>query len=95
MVFRYAIATARAERDPSMDLRGALTTPQVNHRATIIDPKGIGALLRAIDGLMGNRRPALRYVWRRTFLCDPVNCGTLSGKSLTLTARYGASRQRK
>ena len=38
MVFRYAIATGRAERDPSMDLRGALTTPQVSHRATIVDP---------------------------------------------------------
>jgi hypothetical protein len=29
MVFRYAIATGRAERDPSVDLRGALTTPAV------------------------------------------------------------------
>src|SRR5262249_8637003 len=53
MVFRYAIATGRAERDPSMDLRGALTAPPVNHRATIIDPKSIGALLRAIDGFDG------------------------------------------
>src|SRR5262249_29414158 len=43
MVFRYAIATGRAERDPSMDLRGALTAPQVNHRPAITDPKGIGA----------------------------------------------------
>src|SRR3979411_1997568 len=53
MVFRYAIATGRAERDPSMDLRGALTTPQVNHRATIVDPIAIGGLLRAIDGFDG------------------------------------------
>jgi integrase len=53
MVFRYAIATGRAERDPSMDLRGALTAPRVNHRATIVDPKSIGALLRAIDGFDG------------------------------------------
>jgi integrase len=53
MVFRYAIATGRADRDPSMDLRGALTMPPVNHRATIIDPLGIGALLRAIDGFDG------------------------------------------
>jgi integrase len=53
MVFRYAIATARAERDPSMDLRGALTTPQVSHRATIVDPTAIGGLLRAIDGFDG------------------------------------------
>ena len=53
MVFRYAIATGRAERDPSTDLRGALTTPQVSHRATIVDPSGIGALLRAIEGFDG------------------------------------------
>jgi integrase len=64
MVFCYAIATGRAERNPSMDLRGALTTPQVNHRATIIDPKSIGALLRAIDGFDGQptTRSALRLV---------------------------------
>ena len=36
-----------------MDLRGALTTPQVSHRATIVDPSGIGALLRAIEGFEG------------------------------------------
>jgi len=36
-----------------MDLRGALTTPQVSHRATIVDPSGIGALLRAIEGFDG------------------------------------------
>ncbi len=53
MVFRYAIATGRAERDPSLDLRGALTTPQVSHRATIVDPIAIGALLRAIVGFDG------------------------------------------
>jgi integrase len=53
MVFRYAIATGRAERDPSMDLRGALTTPQVSHHPTIVDPVGIGALLLAINGFDG------------------------------------------
>jgi integrase len=53
MVFRYAIATGRAERDPSVDLRGALTAPKVIHRAAIIDPAGIGALLRAIEDYDG------------------------------------------
>src|SRR5215471_309836 len=53
MVFRYAIATGRAERDPSGDLRGALTAPKVTHRATIVDPAGIGALLRAIEDYDG------------------------------------------
>ena len=62
MVFRYAIATGRAERDPSVDLRGALTAPTVKHRATILDPAAIGALLRAIEGFDGQptTRAALR-----------------------------------
>ena len=55
MVFRYAIATGRAERDPSIDLRGALTAPKVIHRAAIVDPAGIGALLRAIEDYDGLR----------------------------------------
>ena len=62
MVFRYAIATGRAERDPSGDLRGALTAPTVKHRATIVEPKAIGALLRAVEGFDGQptTRAALR-----------------------------------
>jgi integrase len=53
MVFRYAIATGRATRDISVDLRGALTTPKVSHRAAITDPVELGALLRAIQGYSG------------------------------------------
>lgn len=52
-VFRYAIATARAENDPTFALRDALTTPQVTHRAAVTTPKEFGALLRAIDGYTG------------------------------------------
>lgn len=52
-VFRYAIATGRAERDPSADLRGALAAPTVKHRPAITEPKAIGALLRTIDGFEG------------------------------------------
>jgi len=53
-VFRFAIATGRAERDPTTDLRGALITPTVTHRATIVEPTAVGALLRAIDGFEGH-----------------------------------------
>ncbi len=52
-VFRYAIATARAENDPTFALRDALTTPKVTHRAAVTTPKALGALLRAIDGYQG------------------------------------------
>lgn len=52
-VFRYAIATGRAERDPSADLRGALPPARGNHYPTITDPAAIGGLLRAMDGYQG------------------------------------------
>jgi integrase len=53
-VFRYAIATGRAERDPTPDLRGALLTAKVQSHAAITDPTKIGCLLRAIEEYDGN-----------------------------------------
>jgi len=52
-VFRYAVATGRAERDPTPDLRGALKSPVVKHRAAITDPKKVAGLLRDIDECSG------------------------------------------
>ena len=52
-VFRYAIATGRAERDPSGDLRGAIPPASGKHMATITDPKEIAGLLRSIDDYRG------------------------------------------
>ncbi len=52
-VFRYAIATARAENDPTTALRGALVTPTVTPRAAIVAPKAFGSLLRAIEDYQG------------------------------------------
>lgn len=53
-VFRYAIATARADRDVAADLKGALIVPKVTHRAAITTPREAGALLRAIQGFEGH-----------------------------------------
>ncbi len=52
-VFRYAVATGRAERDPTTDLRGALKPPVVTHRAAITEPKLVAQLLRDIDAYRG------------------------------------------
>jgi integrase len=52
-VFRYAIATGRADRDVTADLRGALAPPVTKNRAAITDPRRIGELLRALDGYRG------------------------------------------
>jgi integrase len=52
-IFGYAIATGRAQRNPVPDLRGALPPVKSTHFASITDPKGVGGLLRAIDGYHG------------------------------------------
>ena len=52
-VFRYAVATGRAERDPSGDLRGALPPVKSQHFAAVTEPDQIAAVLRAIDGYEG------------------------------------------
>lgn len=48
-VFRFAIATLRAENDPTFALKDALERPKVTHRAALTDPKKLGGLMRAID----------------------------------------------
>jgi integrase len=66
-VFRYAIATGRAERDPSGDLRGALKSPGAErHHAALITPAEVGALMRAIDGYQG------QFVTRCALLLSPL-----------------------
>lgn len=52
-VFRYAVQTGRAVRDPSGDLRGALPSPKREHYAAITEPKAVAELLRAVDGFRG------------------------------------------
>jgi integrase len=53
-VVRYAIATGRAERDPTADLRGALAPVTVTNRAAITDPREVAQLLRALHGYHGH-----------------------------------------
>jgi len=52
-VFRYAIATTRAEHDPTVALAGALATPTITPRAAILDSQKFGGLLRAIETFDG------------------------------------------
>ena len=52
-VFRYAIATGRATRDPSGDLRGALPPVKGEHFAAVTEPIQAAELLRTLDGYQG------------------------------------------
>jgi integrase len=61
-VFRYAVATGRADRDLSVDLRGAMPPVKTTHFAAMTEPDEVGKLLRTLDGYEGTLivRSALR-----------------------------------
>ena len=52
-VFRFAIATGRAETDPTSALRGAIASPVVTHRAALVTIAEFGGLLKAISTYNG------------------------------------------
>lgn len=52
-VFRYAVATGRADRDPTGDLRGALQPVKSTHMAAITEPRKVAELLRTFDAYQG------------------------------------------
>ncbi len=53
-VFRFAVATGSAERDVTVDLKGALSAPVQTHYAAITEPAQAGALMRSIDNYTGH-----------------------------------------
>ena len=63
-VFRYAVATGRAERDPCGDLKGALAPVTHTHFAAVTDLPKLAELLRTMDAYQGNliTRSALRLL---------------------------------
>jgi integrase len=71
LVFRYAVATGRAERDPSGDLKGALATRKTKHMATITDPKEVGRLLLMLDDYQGTPEVATALKLAPLFFCRP------------------------
>ena len=52
-VWRYAVATGRAARDVSADIKGALKPHHGKHFAAITDPVKLGELIRVIRGYQG------------------------------------------
>jgi integrase len=71
LIFRYAIACGMAERDPAADLRGALTTRQVIHRAAVITPVDAGRLMARIDAFDGTTTVKHALKLSALFFCRP------------------------
>lgn len=53
-VFRFAVATNRAKRDPSVDLKDAIAPRTVKHFPATTDPRRLAEILRALDGYSGS-----------------------------------------
>lgn len=67
-VMRLAVATGRAQHDPTPALRGAIATPKTTHRAAITDPDGARRLMIAIDSY---DRPVVRAAMLIMAYCFP------------------------
>ncbi|GAA0218646.1 tyrosine-type recombinase/integrase [Castellaniella daejeonensis] len=52
-IMRFAVATGRADSDPTRDLRDALPPLKHKHFASVTEPAEVGAMLRAFDGFTG------------------------------------------
>ena len=52
-VFRYGVQTGRCDRNPALDLHGALKPVVTKHHAAILEPTELAGLLRAIHGYNG------------------------------------------
>jgi integrase len=76
-IFRYGIATGKCERDVAADLRGATTAAVSTPRAAIIDPAGIGELMRKIDAVDGDRHSRIMRLTLRLLAYTFVRPGEL------------------
>ena len=65
-IFRFAIRSGLAERDPAADVVGAIPAAETAHFPTLTEPSDIGGLLRAIDGYRGT------YITRYALKLSPL-----------------------
>ena len=97
-VFRYAIATGRAETDPTPGLKGALPPTRPDHFPALLDPIAIGAVLRQFEGYGGY--PSVRAGLRLGpyLFCRPGELRTMRWADLALEAgewRFTLSKTRQ
>ena len=71
LIYRYAVATGRVERDISADLSGALKTTTTKHFASITNPKEVAKLLIAIDQYTGTPVVHAALKLSPLFFCRP------------------------
>jgi hypothetical protein len=89
-VFRYAVATGRAERDPTGDLRGALTPMTKGRFAAVTERGKVGDLLRTLGGTTARCPCAAPCGWLPWCSRARVSCVRPHGRVSTWTRPHGA-----
>ncbi|MCA0892851.1 tyrosine-type recombinase/integrase [Microbulbifer agarilyticus] len=86
-VFRFGVATGKADRDPTIDLTGALKPTKKKHLAAITDPVEVGRLMVAIEGYQGT--PVVRTALKLSPLlfCRPGELRKLEWPEVNWEAR--------
>lgn len=84
-VFRYAVATGRATRDPTADLRGALAPVVTRSHSAITDPSQVGDLLRALHGYVGQPTTAAALKLAPMLFVRPGNLRAMEWSELQLS----------
>jgi len=85
-IFRYAIATGRAERDPARDLIGAIPIPTTKHFAAITDTVRAGEMLRAFDAFSGTFPVQCALQLAPMLFCRPCELRKAEWKDIDLEA---------
>ena len=85
-VFRFGIATGRAERDPAADLRDALPNRVERHHGALLDPQALGALLRDMAAYKGQPTTRAALVLSALLFQRPGNIRAMEWTEVDLEA---------
>ena len=86
-VFRFAVATGKADRDPTSDLTGALTPSKKKHLAAITEPLEVGRLMLAIAGYKGTPIVQTALKLSPLLFCRPGELRQLEWKEVNWEAK--------
>ena len=85
-VFRYAVATGKAQSDPAVHLRGALPPARPGHFAAVTDPDQVGPLLRKMHAVNATFPVKCALRLAPYLFCRPVELRTMRWTEVNLDA---------
>ncbi len=88
-VFRFAVATGRAQRDPTGACKGALATPVVNHRALSSSPTPLEGFFAPSRAMRARQKRGRRSNCSPSLSCAQASFAQQNGPISTLPPVFG------